>query len=134
MKHTSMASDLLDTAPKPCVLVVEDEFLIRFVVADQLREAGFRVLEAVNGEEAIDILSTDAPIDLVFTDVKMPGKIDGMELLKFIKATQPELPVLMTSGHQDPLFAVEAGAAGFLGKPCDLTTIISTVRAMLGKS
>ena len=115
----------------PRVLVVEDEFLIRLLVADHLREAGFTVLEAFNGDEAIAILTAGAVVDLVFTDVRMPGAADGMALLEFVQRTQPELPVLMTSGHLEPELAYAGGAARFLPKPCDPEAVIDAIRAAL---
>lgn len=128
-------SVMTDQAPQaasmPRVLVVEDEFLIRLLVADHLREAGFTVVEAFNGDEAIAILNAGALIDLVFTDVRMPGAADGMALLGFVKRTRPDLPVLMTSGHLEPQLAYAGGAAEFLPKPCDPEAVIDAVRAAL---
>lgn len=115
----------------PRVLVVEDEFLIRMLVADHLRDAGFTVIEAFNGDEAIAILTTGAPIDLVFTDVRMPGAADGMALLAFIKRTQPDLPVVMTSGHLEPELAYAGGARRFLDKPCDPDFVVAAIRTAL---
>ena len=116
------------------VLVVEDEFLIRMLVADHLRDAGYNVIEAFNGDEAIAILAAGAAIDLVFTDVRMPGDADGMDVLSFIKQTRPELPVLMTSGHLEPSLAYAGGASGFLAKPCDPDRIVAAVRTALDAS
>lgn len=111
------------TVDAPRILVVEDEFLIRLLVADHLRESGFIVLEAFNGEEAIAILKSGALVDLVFTDVRMPGAIDGLGLLDFIKQAAPDLPVIVTSGHLQPDLALAGGAVQFLPKPCDLDGI-----------
>ncbi|WP_309627310.1 response regulator [Brevundimonas sp.] len=115
----------------PRVLVVEDEFLIRMLVADHLRDAGFTVVEAFNGDEAIAILTSGVPIDLVFTDVRMPGAADGLELLAFVKRTRPGLPVLMTSGHLEPELAYAGGAQRFLSKPCDPDLIVNAIQAAL---
>lgn len=114
-------------AEAPRVLIVEDEFLIRMLIADHLREIGYTVIEAFNGDEAIAILKTGAPFDLVFTDVRMPGTSDGMAVLEFVRQTRPELPVLVTSGHLNPDLAHAAGASGFLNKPCELDTVTAAI-------
>ena len=119
------------TADGPRVLVVEDEFLIRMLVADHLRDAGFIVIEAFNGDEAISLLTAGVPIDLVFTDVRMPGAADGMDLLSFIKRTRPDLPVLMTSGHLEPELAYSGGAERFLPKPCDPDFVVAAIQSAL---
>ncbi len=92
-----------DTRPveieSPRILLAEDDFLTRMLVSDCLREDGFVVLEASNGDEAVDILQSGLSVDLIFTDVHMPGRTDGLELLSFAQSRWPQLPVLLTSGH-----------------------------------
>ena len=89
---------LPDTEPS-VILVVEDEVLIRFVVADYLRECGFQILEAGNADEAVELLRTaDLGIDLVFSDVHMPGTRDGFDLARWVQEHRPEIPVILTSG------------------------------------
>ena len=111
--------------------MAEDEFLIRILISDHLRDAGFTVIEASNGDEAIAILTSGVPIDLVFTDVRMPGSTDGMALLDFVRRTRPDLPVLMTSGHLEPELAYCGGALKFLAKPCDPDFVVTAIRAAL---
>ena len=118
-------------AESPRVLVVEDEFLIRILVADHLRDAGFTVIEAFNADEAIAILTAGVAIDLVFTDVRMPGAVDGIALLEFVKRTRPDVPVLITSGHLEPARAYAGGATLFLPKPCDPDMITRALRSAL---
>jgi DNA-binding response OmpR family regulator len=79
------------------ILVVEDEVLIRMAVADYLRECGYRVLEASNAAEAIKLLDAQ-PVDLVFTDVDMPGEMDGFGLAHWVRDHAPGIPVIITSG------------------------------------
>jgi CheY-like chemotaxis protein len=81
------------------VLVVDDDQLVREPIADYLREAGFDVLEAGDAHEAIDLVDHADHVDLVFTDVRMPGELDGVGLARWVKAHRPDLPVLMTSGY-----------------------------------
>lgn len=131
MQFNSMPDQALITDDAPRILIVEDEFLIRMVVADHLRDAGFHVTEAFNGDEAIEILKSGAAVDLVFTDVRMPGLTDGMGVLRFVKESQPHLPVMMTSGHLEPALAYAGGASQFLSKPCDLDLLTITMLATL---
>lgn len=99
------------------LLVVEDEIFIRMFVCDVLRDAGYDVIEAVNGDEALDILKSGLPIDLVLSDVRMPGATDGLALLAFVRKNLAGLPVILTSGHLSPNIALADGAAQFLVKP-----------------
>jgi DNA-binding NtrC family response regulator len=110
------------------VLVVEDEFLIRISVSDHLRETGFAVVEASNGDEAISVLKAGVAFDVVFTDVRMPGATDGLGLLAYVRATQPGLPVVVTSGHLAPGLAIAGGAVEFLAKPCGLERLAHALR------
>lgn len=89
------------SGPSPsriAILVVEDETLIRLLAADSLQDAGFEVIAAVNAAEAIAILESDARIDFVFTDIMMPGSMNGIGLGAWIRARRPELPIAFTSG------------------------------------
>jgi DNA-binding NtrC family response regulator len=80
------------------VLIVEDETLIRLLVADILRDAGFEVVTAAHAGEAVTILKSTDQIDYVFTDIMMPGVMNGIALAKWIKGHRPGLPVAFTSG------------------------------------
>jgi DNA-binding NtrC family response regulator len=121
-------------ATKPSVLLVEDEFLLRVFFADHLREAGFIVIEAFNGDEAMALLKGGVGVDLVFTDVRMPGSIDGIGLLRFVLEDRPGTPVIVTSGHFEPALAEESGALMFLPKPCDLDVVVHALKAALGSA
>jgi len=81
------------------VLVVEDDVFTRFAVGDHLRDCGYDVLEAETGQQAIDLLVNGAAVDVVFTDVQMPGKVDGFGVVRWLREHRPELPVLVASGH-----------------------------------
>ena len=131
MQSKSLPDLSLVPAYAPRILVVEDEFLIRMVVSDHLRDAGFTVIEAFNGDEALKILGSGALVDLIFTDVRMPGLVDGLGLLAYITRHRPTLPVIVTSGHLEPRLAYEGGATDFLPKPCSLVAVTGTVRAAL---
>lgn len=131
MQLNSMMNQAMEPAIATRVLVVEDEFLIRMIVADHLRETGFTVVEACSGDEAITILKSGVLIDLVFTDVRMPGATDGLALLAYVKRTQPDTPVVITSGHLAPGLALSGGATQFLSKPCDLDSITQALNAAI---
>jgi CheY-like chemotaxis protein len=83
----------------PTVLVVDDDQLVREPIADYLREVGYEVLEAGDAHEAIDLVDHADHVDLVFTDVRMPGELDGLGLARWVRAHRPDLPVLLTSGY-----------------------------------
>jgi DNA-binding response OmpR family regulator len=87
--------------PLQTILVVEDEVLIRLVVAEYLRECGYRVHEAVSAEEAILILEApEVSVDIVFSDVEMPGGMDGFGLARWVRSNKPETQVILTSGAE----------------------------------
>lgn len=83
------------------ILVVEDEPIVRFLIADALRDAGLSVIEAATADEAWHMLATGNIVNLVFTDHRMPGSMTGAELAAKIKARWPDIPVVMTSGDFD---------------------------------
>ncbi len=116
-----------DSAPKT-ILVVEDEPLLRLVVSEVLRMRKMTVVETASAEEAESVLAAGVHVDLVFTDVRMPGRFDGMELTRRLRERAPHLPVVVTSGHLDGT-AVLPGVV-FLRKPylpSDAVTLISTL-------
>src|SRR5437868_148098 len=83
------------------ILLVEDEVLIRITLADFLRDSGYRVLEAADVAEAKAMLNAGTPVDLVFSDVSMPGEENGFALAKWLRAHHPRIVVLLTSGFAD---------------------------------
>lgn len=84
------------------ILIVEDEFLIRINTADVLQDAGFKVLEARDADEAIAVLENDASIDIVITDINMPGSTDGVKLMLAVRDRWPPIKVILTSGRARP--------------------------------
>jgi CheY-like chemotaxis protein len=84
---------------RPIVLIVEDEFLLRMNAAESIGDAGFDVVEAGNADEAIAILEACPGIHVVFTDIEMPGSMDGLKLAKFVKGRWPPIEIVATSGH-----------------------------------
>lgn len=84
---------------KAVVLIVEDEMLIRMGAVDLVLSAGYEALEARDADEAIRILEARQDIDLVFTDVQMPGTMDGIKLASFIRGRWPPVKLLVASGN-----------------------------------
>jgi DNA-binding NtrC family response regulator len=120
-------------AATSCILVVEDELLIRLMLSDELRDAGFQVIEAANAAEALTILKTVGP-DLIVSDVRMPGYPDGMGLLALVRETHPTLPVIITSGHLQSNQAFAEGATRFVRKPYTMESVVEVVRKLLEES
>ncbi len=120
---------------KPQILITDDEKSIRNILRDILEYESYDVHEAESGSDALEIVSNQ-PIDLVILDIKMKG-MDGIETLDKIKELEPELPVIMISGHGTIKIAVDAakkGAYDFLEKPPDLNRLLITVRNALKNS
>lgn len=82
----------------PVVLVTEDEVLVRATIANDLREAGYMVVETATADEAIDIFKSGTVIDLVFADVSLPGTRDGYALAEWVHVNRPWIDVLLTTG------------------------------------
>jgi CheY-like chemotaxis protein len=114
----------------PTILVVDDEVLIRMAVSDFLQECGFKVLEAGTAAEAIEMIqSHQSVIDLVFSDVRMPGDMDGFGLSQWIR-TNAGLPVILASGDARKSDAAHELCAEepFLRKPYDLEYVVAQIR------
>jgi CheY-like chemotaxis protein len=115
------------------VLVVEDELVIRMLISDALRDEGYNVIEAFNGDEAVDILNAGLAVDLIVSDVRMPGSLDGLGLLDFARQHFPVLPIILTSGHLQPSLAMAKGATHFLDKPFLIESLLRLVAAELSE-
>ena len=112
------------------ILVVEDEVLPRMMLSDQLRAAGYRVLEAGNADTALDLLRHDAlNIAVVISDIDMPGSMNGIGLAHVIRLERPLIKTILVSGHEMPLDGVHHDA--FFAKPYNTPAIISCIKALL---
>ena len=112
------------------VLVVEDEVLLRLTIAEELREAGFVVVEAINADEALAILESDMLVHLVLTDILMPGTIDGLGLALAVRTTWPHLRIIVASG-ETPTWPAPDLADGFFDKPYDPAKVVTRVSELL---
>ncbi len=118
-----------DSAPKR-VLVVEDDVLIRHVIAEAMRDAGLFVVEAGSGTAAMGYLGSGAPVDVVFSDIEMNGADDGLRLAHDIRAGFPDIPVILTTGSAMPSYLADADA--FIAKPYQISSVLELVTKTLG--
>jgi DNA-binding NtrC family response regulator len=113
------------------VLIVEDETLIRMNACEFVEEAGFKAYGAENAEEAIRILESNEDIRLVFTDVNMPGSMDGLQLANYVNKRWPPVKLIIVSGRIAPRADEMPSGSIFLGKPYHIDEIADRVRAMI---
>ncbi len=118
-------------AKKPVVLVVEDEFLVRMDVAASLGAAGLTVLEASNADEAIEILEGRDDVRLVFTDVDMPGSMDGLKLAQYVRQKWPPIKLIIASGHVNVKPSDIPTGGKFLPKPYQAAAIVNVVNELM---
>src|SRR5262245_18575811 len=126
---SAMASQK-EATRQPAVLVVEDEILIRSAVAEFLRSAGYKVIEAANADEAVAVCASGTPIHLVFSDINMPGALDGIGLARWIADHRRSVPIILTSAVGHAQRAREIGAI-FLLKPYRLAEVVRRISTLL---
>jgi CheY-like chemotaxis protein len=107
----------------PVVMVVEDEFLIRIMITDELRTAGYKVVECGSADEAIDVLRSGASIGVMFTDIRMPGSMDGASLAQAVHREFPALKVITTSAQKRP----ETLTGQFVPKPYNPRNVVQLI-------
>jgi two-component system, response regulator PdtaR len=117
------------------VLVVEDVVLVRMLICEYLRDAGFTIVEATSGDEAMAILDTSLEIDAVFADLYMPNSsIDGIGLAQWIRANKPDVKVVLTSGVADMADKARqvAPEGALIDKPYNRAQVLQRLREVLG--
>jgi two-component system, response regulator PdtaR len=120
----------LPRADVPRILVVEDEVLVRLMIADELRARGFAVVETANADEALQVLRSSIHVDLVLTDLQMPGRMDGLGLAQVLNENRPYLKVILASAHHSRADAPDNIIAQ-LQKPYDMNRIVRVVHDAL---
>jgi CheY-like chemotaxis protein len=120
-----------DRNRNPVVLVVEDETLVRATALAMIEESGFEAIAASNADEAIRALETRSDIRAVFTDVQMPGQIDGLKLAQVIRDRWPPVALLVTSGKERVIKSDLPKGARFLPKPYLPFQLETTLRELL---
>jgi two-component sensor histidine kinase/ActR/RegA family two-component response regulator len=126
-----MAIDSAD--PRPNVLVVEDELVLRMRALDVVSDAGFNPVEAVNADQALLILESRSDISLLFTDIQMPGSIDGLKLAHAVHKRWPAIKIILVSGQVKVTDADKPADSRFFGKPLEATQMIAELQAMVGE-
>jgi DNA-binding response OmpR family regulator len=121
-----------DIHQHPTVLIVEDEFLLRAALADYLQNDGFDVVEAGSADDAVEIIShADRPIDVVFSDVMMPGRLDGIGLAQWLRARHPEVQILLTSGRAESVSDAIRRCGRAMPKPYDMDQVAREIRKLV---
>ena len=108
---------------KAIVLIVEDELLVRAVAAQMIEEAGYEAIEAASADEAVHILETRDDVRVVFTDIEMPGSMDGLMLAQAVRNRWPPIKIIVTSGRPIAVLRNLPDEAQFLAKPYRATTL-----------
>ena len=111
-------------------LVVEDEAIIRMGIVEELEDAGFDVVQASNAAQAIGVLTSNSRIEVLFTDVDMPGSIDGLGLAAVVRDRWPPIKIIVTSGHRIIGVDVLPIDVRFMVKPYDPNAVIRSIREM----
>jgi CheY-like chemotaxis protein len=117
-----------DRSKTPAVLIVEDEPLVRLSAVRAIEDAGFEVIEAANADEAIRILENRIDIRVVFTDIHMPGSMDGLKLAHAVRHRWPPIKIIVTSGRVRVTEKDLPEGGLFFDKPYEATQIADTIR------
>lgn len=113
------------------VLVVDDEPIIRMNAVDILSDAGFSVLEAGDADEALAVMSSHPEIAVLFTDINMPGSMDGLDLARRVHEIRPDVHLIITSGKVRPEIDEIPDSGAFIGKPYRDRQVVALVEAAL---
>ena len=116
---------------RPVVLIVEDELLLRMDAIDMIEAAGFEVVEAGNADEAIEVLESRRDITVVFTDIQMPGSMDGLKLARAVRGRWPPIKIVATSGHVEVSETDLPEGGRFLAKPYSSVQVAGVLRELI---
>lgn len=119
--------------PTAVVLIVEDEPLVREIAEEEFADAGFRVIAVGDGEQALERLESEPKIDLLFTDIRLPGALDGWAIAREARSRRPELPVIYATGFSAGPADVVAGGILFK-KPYKVSAIIAAAAGLTASS
>jgi two-component sensor histidine kinase/CheY-like chemotaxis protein len=121
------------TVALPTVLIVEDEMVLRMRAVDIVEDAGYNPVEAVNADDALAILESRSDIELLFTDIQMPGSIDGLKLAYAVHERWPMIKIMIVSGQLKLTDADKPADSRFFGKPLDVKHMVTQMQDMMGK-
>ena len=116
----------------PIVLVVEDDALLRIIAVEVVEEAGFTAIEARDADEAVVLLESRTDITLLFTDINMPGSMDGLKLAHAVRNRWPPIKILVVSGNERLQFSNLPSNSCFFGKPYRASALVDELRSMVG--
>ena len=123
----------LDHSATPAVvLVVEDEMLLRMRAVDMVEDAGFTSVEATDADQAIAILESRSEIALLFTDIQMPGRMDGLKLAHAVHQRWPPIKIILVSGQLKLAKTDIPANSHFFGKPIEAGAMIAEMRNLIG--
>jgi two-component sensor histidine kinase/FixJ family two-component response regulator len=117
---------------RPNVLVVEDEMVLRIRAVDIVEDAGFNAVEAVSADEALTILESRSDISLLFSDIQMPGTMDGLKLARAVHERWPTMKIILVSGQVTPLDDEKPAESRFFGKPLEMKQMVAELQEMIG--
>src|SRR5712672_69726 len=117
---------------KPNVLVVEDEMVLRLRAVDIVEDAGFTAVEAVSADEALAILESRSDISLLFSDIQMPGSMNGLKLAHAVHERWPSIKIILVSGEVNVADADKPPDSRFFGKPLEEKEMIAELQEMVG--
>jgi two-component sensor histidine kinase/FixJ family two-component response regulator len=121
------------TDPKPIVLIVEDEMVLRMRAVDIVEDAGFVAIETVSADEAMQVLESRDDISLLFTDIQMPGSMDGLKLAHAVHMRWPHIKIILVSGQIAVTDADKPADSRFFPKPLEIEQMILELQKMIGK-
>lgn len=113
------------------MLVVEDEVLVRLMICEELRERGLRVVEAVSADQAADVLRSSSDVDLIISDIKMPGQLDGLALARYVDANHPGLPMILASAAFWNRAELPGCVQGLFPKPYAVDGVVNRICEVL---
>src|SRR5437588_3755659 len=114
------------------VLVVEDEMVLRMRAVDIVENAGFTAVQAINADEALSILESRSDISLLFSDIQMPGSMDGLKLAYAVHERWPSIKIILVSGQVKLSDAEKPANSRFFGKPLEVKQMITELQEMVG--
>jgi CheY-like chemotaxis protein len=126
-----MVPQPLQPARTARILVIEDEVLTRALIAEDLRLAGFSVIEADRADDALTYIKAGKQVDLVFSDIQTPGLLDGVQLAEALREKYPDILVILTSGNAEPKHVGTLWT--FVPKPYDVTQTIALMSVILAQ-
>jgi CheY-like chemotaxis protein len=126
---------VLDQSVVPSVvLIVEDEMLLRMRAVDMVEDAGFTPVEAVDADEAVAILESRSDVALLFTDIQIPGIMDGLKLAHAVHERWPPIKIILVSGQLRPASIDIPADSRFFGKPLEAKEMIVEMQDMIGRA